>query len=428
MKFDIYLISKEGNNPRRALALTEIARVFQGDTVNVIDGVDASTTDFRERCYPVKEGRKEALLPGYVACSSAHVNALLTFLRSQSEIALVFEDDLKIKVDREAVESILSQLPIGFDWCKLNNSPLDGGAKWASKVDDGKIVRHVAQCSWSNVAYFVSRRGAQFLLTEMLPQYTTYDCITRMKASVRNCFNVAKPAVTPAGLPSFIIPTLSGVVEDRIMYLNLDYHVERRDRMLRVAQKYKLSMTRFPAIDGNLFALQEGKNMKELACAMGHKKMWETVKESGMPWLLLEDDVILSSGFSSFWNSRIAIPADLEVYFLGMSWPKMEECDNHYKPLSGTGCFAYILWPSGAEKLIASSDIYPDKPSDWHTSELLKSGKIKGLASKPFRALAQWSESSIAPRHSDATKRFGSYFEDSLDGHYGGTKEWINHI
>tara|TARA_B110000259_G_C13921227_1_gene364900 strand:- start:66 stop:866 length:801 start_codon:yes stop_codon:yes gene_type:complete len=98
----------------------------------------------------------------------------------------------------------------------------------------------------------------------------------------------------------------------------------------------------------------------EVACFLSHAAVWQSIAASQVPILVLEDDAILSKRLPTFLKSAEALNEidhlSLEVHYkkkwlgrridigLRMSIAKMH--------LDRSGAAAYILWPSGAQRLI----------------------------------------------------------------------------
>ena len=102
----------------------------------------------------------------------------------------------------------------------------------------------------------------------------------------------------------------------------------------------------------------------ELACFLSHKKAWQFVETSKLPALILEDDALLSKHTKNILNAlekkELCDLVTLEVRNRKKVVSKIaEELTLKYKLSSlyqdRTGAAAYILWPSGARKLLDKS-------------------------------------------------------------------------
>ncbi len=99
----------------------------------------------------------------------------------------------------------------------------------------------------------------------------------------------------------------------------------------------------------------------EIACYYSHRLAWNRVLKSRKPALILEDDALLSSCVPTILNKLIDI-ADIDLVnlenrsrkkFVSRSCTRLA-CNSTLIRLyqDRTGAAGYILWPSGAKKLI----------------------------------------------------------------------------
>ncbi len=218
-------------------------------------------------------------------------------------------------------------------------------------------------------------------------------------------------------------------IGDRVRFINLNRHPARRSRMEGIFASLGISATRVPAVDGKLLPPIDGKNMAEVALTIGQKGLWQEVVATGKPFALFEDDVIFCKRFREYWHEReITIPEDTDIFYLGLLWPHVVPHKEHSHLHSVQHCFgtaSYILFPSGARKLIEAEEREPNRACDHYPHSLLKAGKLIGVCPKPTWCIQQWAESSIAPRCSDAHLRFGDVFEDDLLETGGGNPSWL---
>lgn len=102
--------------------------------------------------------------------------------------------------------------------------------------------------------------------------------------------------------------------------------------------------------------------LTEVACFLSHKKAWEYVHSSGKPMLILEDDALLACNAASLLIKLLAQPCNVDFVNLETHNRKkvvgnpLDIGDDHFqlKRLyqDRTGAAAYILYPSGAQKLL----------------------------------------------------------------------------
>ncbi len=103
----------------------------------------------------------------------------------------------------------------------------------------------------------------------------------------------------------------------------------------------------------------------EVACFMSHLKAWQTVKGNDQPYLIIEDDALLSRCVPALlkdfempdFDNKACDFITLEIRnrkkIVGKSGHKLS-CHSHLLDLfqDRTGVASYVLWPSGAKKLI----------------------------------------------------------------------------
>lgn len=111
----------------------------------------------------------------------------------------------------------------------------------------------------------------------------------------------------------------------------------------------------------------------ELACFLSHHKAWKAILKSGEPALILEDDALLSHQLPMILQALVAAePYDL-IQLEVRSRKKV--VSRHTHPLAGhfhlldlyqdrTGAAAYVLWPSGAQKLLEKAQTTPAALAD----------------------------------------------------------------
>lgn len=100
----------------------------------------------------------------------------------------------------------------------------------------------------------------------------------------------------------------------------------------------------------------------EVACFLSHKKAWEYVLESGVPWLILEDDALLSKRCSDILNELVVNKKNFDYVNLETrnrrKWigkdtiNLVEEYGLRRLYQDRNGSAAYVLFPSGAQKLL----------------------------------------------------------------------------
>ncbi|MEJ2322085.1 MAG: glycosyltransferase family 25 protein [Gammaproteobacteria bacterium] len=97
----------------------------------------------------------------------------------------------------------------------------------------------------------------------------------------------------------------------------------------------------------------------EKAAFLSHKRAWQTVLDENRPFLILEDDAVLSSAVPGFlsscesidWADHLSLEVRGRKKIVGK---KMASKEIPVRRLyqDRTGAAAYILWPAGAKKLL----------------------------------------------------------------------------
>jgi len=157
----------------------------------------------------------------------------------------------------------------------------------------------------------------------------------------------------------------------QIFVINLPSAIERRklqkDQLTKLGLKYKI-LNAISTSDINeetykkhYFDWQRPLINTEVACYFSHRSAWERVIKSREPALILEDDAILSKTLPELLISLNAIENTDLINLENRSRKKFVSnsnldigCNSKLLRLyqDRTGAAGYILWPSGAKKLI----------------------------------------------------------------------------
>jgi glycosyl transferase family 25 len=203
----------------------------------------------------------------------------------------------------------------------------------------------------------------------------------------------------------------------QILVISLQRSLDRRRQVEKEMQKISLPWTFLDAVDGSTLAVPpvEYKPNKvkrlqgyeltsnEIGCFLSHKKCWRRCLDTGLPTLILEDDLVLSSHFEESLRTLIeAIPQWNFVRLHGLyEVPFRVILEKSGVQLvknlgDAVGTAAYLLKPEIAEQLIKYSvDIY--EPVDHFLEHQQKHG-IEYLAIRPYPV-------NIAPVESTITDR-----------------------
>jgi len=121
----------------------------------------------QEKNFKKKESHFSGLNTGRIACHLSHMKALKTFLKSDHQNCLIFEDDIKMSdkknVITKFVETIKS-LPEGWEYANL-------GRCWDECYREKKVNDYLVRSTrpLCRHAYVVSRNGAKKILNYCLP-------------------------------------------------------------------------------------------------------------------------------------------------------------------------------------------------------------------------------------------------------------------
>ncbi|AZM39254.1 glycosyltransferase family 25 protein [Acinetobacter baumannii] len=159
----------------------------------------------------------------------------------------------------------------------------------------------------------------------------------------------------------------------KVLMINLDGSKDRLQQQNEQFDKLKVVFERLPAVsiadfskgDYQKLAFNGQRPMKqsELACFLSHKKAWEYIVTLNEPCVVLEDDAVLVREFKQIIKAVTNLEnidfINLEVHGRRKLIAKsatFDLTDDHfrlfslYQDRSGTG--GYILYPSGAKKLL----------------------------------------------------------------------------
>lgn len=158
----------------------------------------------------------------------------------------------------------------------------------------------------------------------------------------------------------------------KVFIINLEQCTDRLEQQTLQFQKLDLIFERLPAVsiqdisiqDYERFAFNGQRPMKqsELACFLSHKKAWQAVISSKQPCLILEDDAVLVRDLKHILDDISNLEnidfVNLEVHGRKKMVAKEKfatvATDYHLFELyqDRSGAAAYVLFPSGAKKLL----------------------------------------------------------------------------
>lgn len=202
---------------------------------------------------------------------------------------------------------------------------------------------------------------------------------------------------------------------EAVRYLNLEKRTDRREATEALLARMNLDGRRVNALrprDVKPHQRVSGVTLPHHACALGHLAMWEEAALGRKPTLILEDDLIACASLESEMEKELMLPEDIDILYLSITWPKAVN-----PPIGGVskvGSFwgneAYVIWPSGATKLIKKVKEYGIRNADWYP----RVGNIeKWLTSRVVNPtwFCTSTDSDIAPRE-DTPQRLGTIWKD----------------
>lgn len=162
----------------------------------------------------------------------------------------------------------------------------------------------------------------------------------------------------------------------RVLVINLARQTKRLEFQSEQFTRLGLTMERLSAVSSDDSRVrsdatywdswQRPLSHSERACLLSHRNAWEITLASNRPCLILEDDAVLSPDIAALLKALESLP--------GMDHVTLEF--RHRKKLLGrqsdplwpgrtlrrlyldrTGAAAYVLWPSGAQKLLKLADV-----------------------------------------------------------------------
>jgi glycosyl transferase family 25 len=156
----------------------------------------------------------------------------------------------------------------------------------------------------------------------------------------------------------------------KILVINLKNSVERRDFQLRQADYLDISIDFIDAISKDQISDKTYKSLyntwerpllqTEVCCFLSHKLAWDKVIEQNQPILILEDDAIISCRIKKLLSElgdlegidRINLESRIKKKVVSKKSKSIGEHKMMRTIIDRSGAAGYILYPSGARKLI----------------------------------------------------------------------------
>jgi glycosyl transferase family 25 len=146
--------------------------------------------------------------------------------------------------------------------------------------------------------------------------------------------------------------------EEQLSKLDLDYEILKATSIDGISDK---------KYDKHYFDWQRPLKNTEVACYFSHRSAWQKIIDNNIPALILEDDALLSKHTPDILNS-ISELSHIDLVQLEIRGRKKLIKDHGNKISSThtlyrlyqdrTGAAGYVLWPSGAKKLLEHESVY----------------------------------------------------------------------
>ena len=176
MKFPIYILVCEGENPRRDHVLGQVRHAFGREAI-VVNGVHKDAPDFSARTCAVRNYHQR----GQIACATGHLEMLALFILSEAPYALICEDDVKFTgFDEEFQVSFLEAETLAageWDWIQFKEK-FPGGWDTLALKDGGVSGHYIHQADrlpCTTICYGVSRKGAAKMMARLIPLTKSID-------------------------------------------------------------------------------------------------------------------------------------------------------------------------------------------------------------------------------------------------------------
>lgn len=202
----VFLINLDRATDRLLSMQHKLRRLgFRFERVPAIDGgaIEFPISDFDEFAFRFKHGRLRN--PAEVGCYLSHIECAKRLLASNSEFALVLEDDLAFPDDfNELVHAALSQAE---KWDILRLSTVSSGRKFKfSRLTRNRSVAVALTREKGSGAYIINRQAAAWFVDELLPMQLPFDLAFDLEffAGLKSAFVFPIPVDQQLGLPSQI--------------------------------------------------------------------------------------------------------------------------------------------------------------------------------------------------------------------------------
>jgi glycosyl transferase family 25 len=175
------------------------------ERVAAVDGqtLELPISDFREGTYRLLHGRRGN--PAEVGCYLSHIECAKRLLASESEFALILEDDLEFPPDLKQL--LRAAIEANADWDILRLSTVNRGRKYpfAGLTSQRSFAVALTREKGSG-AYLLNRRAAAWFVEKLVPMRLPFDLAFDLEylAGLKAAFVFPVPINQDTGLPSQI--------------------------------------------------------------------------------------------------------------------------------------------------------------------------------------------------------------------------------
>ncbi|MCO6521369.1 MAG: glycosyltransferase family 25 protein [Snodgrassella sp.] len=160
------------------------------------------------------------------------------------------------------------------------------------------------------------------------------------------------------------------------LVINLDDSTERLAFQCRQLTHLQIPMQRLAAVNSSDILIDRYEQLSngwerkmrvaEVACFLSHKAAWQYVLDTDKPWLILEDDALLSHKTADVLTALCSQVGEVDYVNLETRYRRKWLSKKVKTLIAGyelrqlyqdrTGAAAYILFPSGAQKLLKRAE------------------------------------------------------------------------
>ncbi|MCO6504940.1 MAG: glycosyltransferase family 25 protein [Snodgrassella sp.] len=161
------------------------------------------------------------------------------------------------------------------------------------------------------------------------------------------------------------------------LVINLETSIDRLDFQQKQLARLHIPMQRLPAFQSAELSIAEYESqangwerklrVAELACFLSHKAAWKFVLDTDKPWLILEDDAFLAKNVNLILPELLDKQKNFDIDYVTLetrnrrkwigkkSYHLVSDYQMRRLYQDRSGAAAYVLFPSGARKLLSKA-------------------------------------------------------------------------